>query len=249
MWSNNPKGKKGQGISIGIVSDRGNVRERNEDTVWAVSDGNEAVCMVADGVGGCQGGGFASAAAARAVERYWKKPQGLSGLRRIFDEAHAEIREFINETKEKAGTTLSVLYCIGGEFSIAHAGDSRIYRLSRKNASRVELLTVDDTWVAQKMREGEITAEEAAVHPKRHTLTNCLGGVNDCRVLEMGGRIAPYDVFLLCSDGLYNYVDGDELRRKLRRRSGPQETADELLRLALSRGGRDNISVVVVKFH
>ena len=248
MWSNNQKDKNGGYVSIGFATDIGNVRERNEDSLWFASDEEEAICMVADGVGGSQGGEFASAAAVKAAERYWKKSQGLSGLKRIFEEAHAEIRSFVQETKKKAGSTLSVLFCKGDEYSVAHAGDSRVYRVSKKPFAKIELLTQDDTWVAKRVREGVITAQAAADHPKRHTLTNCLGGFKDCGVFEKTGRIDVNDVFLLCTDGLYNYVGEAELKNVLGKCVQAQKTTDELLRLALSRGGKDNISVIVAKF-
>ena len=248
MLTKNTKDKKSMNISIGYATDRGNIRERNEDSLWFASDEEEAICMVADGVGGCHGGEYASAAAVRAAERYWKKSQGLSGLKRIFEEAHAEIKEFIHKSKQKAGSTLSVLYCLGDEYSVAHAGDSRVYRVTKGPFAKIELLTQDDTWVAKRIREGVITAEAAADHPKRHTLTNCLGGVQNCEVYETKGRISTNDVFLICSDGLYNYMEEPELKRILSKCAHTQKTTDKLLQLALTRGGKDNISVIVVKF-
>ena len=248
-WTKALKGKKNRQISIGFVTDKGTIRERNEDSVWCIADGNEALCMVADGVGGRHGGEYASATAAKAVAKYWKKSQGLSGLKRIFDEAHAEIRGFMDNTREKAGTTLSVLYCLNDEYSVAHAGDSRVYRVSGGRRAKIEMLTKDDTWVAERIREGVITAAEAETHPKKHTLTNCLGGVENCKVYETRGQIGVDDTFLLCSDGLYNYIDEPELLSILRRHDDTQKTADKLLQLALTRGGRDNISAIVVNFH
>ena len=248
MWINNLKGEKNSQISIGFATDRGNLRERNEDRIWFATLGVEAICMVADGVGGCQGGEFASAAAVKAAEMYWKKSQGLSGLKQIFDEAHAEIKEYMCETNTKSGTTLSVLYCSDNEFAVAHAGDSRVYRVSKGAFAKIELLTRDDTWVAERIREGVISVQEALSHPKRHTLTNCLGISEKCNIFRTRGRIGANDVFLLCSDGLYNYIDEPELKRIICRCVKTQKTADELLQIALSRGGKDNISVIVVKF-
>jgi len=248
MWTNNLKWEKNRQISIGFAIDKGNRRERNEDSIWFATDGAETICAVADGVGGCQGGEVASAAAVNAAERYWKNSLGIFRLREIFNEAHAEIREYMLNTNTKSGTTLSVLYCDHSTFSVAHAGDSRVYRVSKGAFAKIELLTRDDTWVAEKIRDGTITLREAAGHPKRHTLTNCLGGFKRFNIFETSGKIGFNDVFLLCSDGLYSYIEEPELKQILLRCVNTQQTADKLMQLALSRGGKDNISVIVLKF-
>ena len=247
MLNDEKKQNNRKHIAIGCVTDKGK-RESNEDSVWFAVDGSEAICLVADGIGGLKDGEISSSTAVGAAIRYWKKSKGRSDIKQIFVEAHAEIRERVEKTNEKTGTTLSVFHCRENEFSIGHAGDSRIYRITKAPFPKLMLLTQDDTWAAEKVREGAMNAVEAAAHPKRHSLTNCLGGFQECSVFETSGYINPKDIFLLCSDGLYRYFDESELKKIISKRGEAQQTAEELTKIALSRGSDDNISVIVIQF-
>ncbi|MDR1687846.1 MAG: protein phosphatase 2C domain-containing protein [Clostridiales bacterium] len=235
-------------LEIGGISDRGKVRENNEDSIWYAYDNAEVLCIVADGMGGYQKGELSSKAAVDAAERFWKKKQASSNLKQIFHEAHEEIRKKSEAENIKTGTTVSVISFSNYKYLIAHAGDTRIYRLSRGVFSKLTLLTKDDTVVAEELRKGILSKKEAENHPRKHVITNCIGASRNFSVFEAEGSFASKDVFLLCSDGLYGKIRDAELVSILKKCVNSQKTADELLELAMRRGGEDNISAIVVKF-
>src|SRR5205807_2467038 len=142
------------------------------------------------------------------------------------------------------GTTLTAVALVDedGEehIAIANVGDSRAYLLRDGN---LDLLTADHSVAEQMVRDGQLTPEEAAVHPQRHVLTRVIGMAPDVEVDAY--PILPYrgDRYLLCSDGLINEVTDDQIASVLRRLEDPQETVNELVRLARSNGGHDNITV------
>jgi protein phosphatase len=147
------------------------------------------------------------------------------------------------------GTTLSALALVVDDGSdvraVAHVGDSRLYLL-RADGAELEQITLDHSLVATLEREGQITAAEAAVHPKRNIITRALG--IEANVLVDSFELLPVagDRYLICSDGLFNEVADDKIAAVLRRLADPHEAADELVRQANDGGGRDNISVVIV---
>jgi PPM family protein phosphatase len=139
-----------------------------------------------------------------------------------------------------------VAYSVGVDLFIVHLGDSRAYLLRK---GRLELLTKDHTVAPAMADAGYIAPEEVRHHRKRHVLTNFLGGHHgkvkgDVRWL----RLADGDRLLLCSDGLTDMVDDDSIAQILQARDKPQEAAQSLLDEALSRGGADNVTIVVASY-
>ena len=234
-------------LSVYGVTNEGNVRAENEDRIWFASDGSKAVCVVADGIGGSHDGSIASESIIKSAERFWLRSPEKLKLSGIFSEAHSEIRNISSETGIVSGTTASVLYVNGDTYAIMHVGDSRIYRLSGGLIKKIECLTKDDTWIAKRIEEGVLTEKEALAHPKRHTLTDCIGMRAHYQASEYEGTLAKGDVFMLCSDGLYNCVTIHEMKCVLSRNNKPEKMSENLIHKALSRAGKDNISVIVLK--
>jgi protein phosphatase len=140
------------------------------------------------------------------------------------------------------GTTLTAMLYDSGRMHLVHAGDSRAYLF---RDGRLEQLTDDHSWIAEQVRAGQMTEAEARESKFRHIITRSVGFERDVELDNAGVTVEPGDCFLLCSDGLSNYVENPELENILRStwyRRAPQLLID----LANERGGDDNITVVVV---
>ncbi len=223
---------------------RGNVRRENEDA--AFMDARRGVFAVADGMGGHQAGEVASRIAVDAVRRMARsgEPAGIAPMTRAVRAAHEEIVAHAQAHPECAGmgTTLTAMWYAGGRFVyIAHVGDSRIYRL---RDGRLQQITQDHSLVEELVLAGLITREEARVHPRRNIITRALGTEGDNAPDMLAADVRPGDVWLLCTDGLSSMVDDVRISRALLALP-PERAADELVRLALSAGGRDNVTVIV----
>jgi PPM family protein phosphatase len=224
----------------------GRVRSTNDDNYMARDD--VGLWAVADGMGGHRGGDVASAIACETLGRSFSD-RTVNGLTEAIDRANEAVYETAAADPELTGmgTTMVALAVVdesGDELlAIANVGDSRVYRYS---AGQLEQLTDDHSLVADLVREGTLSPEEAAVHPQRNIVTRALG-VND-RVPVDTLTVDPMvgDRYLLCSDGLFNEVPEPRIAALLRRVEDPAEAAEELVHLAVDGGGRDNVTVVVV---
>ena len=233
-------------LRAGSATDVGQVRSNNQDSLVLV-DG-ETLYGVADGMGGHQGGEVASAMAVELVERHATE-RTLESLRHAVRVANRAIFEKAGNDRDLhgMGTTLVALRVVDGpdgdEVAWVNVGDSRVYLL---RDDKLIQLSHDHSLVEDLLRDGQLTEDEAAVHPQRNILTRALG--IDLDVQVDGATVLPFtgDRFLLCSDGLFNEVSTDQMASVLRRLADPGEAASELVRLANEGGGRDNITVVVV---
>ena len=232
-------------LDSGASTDRGLHRETNEDSLLA----EYPVFAVADGMGGHESGEIASGICIRTLQESGLVGQPLvelkaEQLRSVLAEADANIRA---ATGGRAGTTVTgaVLGQEAGSpaWLVFNVGDSRTYRFSR---GVLEQLTVDHSEVQELVDGGHISAEAALVHPRRHVVTRALGTGGD---LEADVWLMPAldgDRLLICSDGLVNEVGDEAIFEILVSVADPQEASDALVKAALSYGGRDNISVIVV---
>jgi protein phosphatase len=224
----------------------GRVRSTNDDNYMASDD--IGMWAVADGMGGHRGGDVASAIACEAVGRSFAD-HTVDGLVEAIEQANQAVYETAAGDPDLTGmgTTMVALAVVdedGDEvLAVANVGDSRVYRYS---VGELEQLTDDHSLVADLVREGSLSPEEAAVHPQRNIVTRALG-VND-RVPVDILTVEPVagDRFLLCSDGLFNEVPEPSIAAVLHRVDDPREAAEELVHLAVDGGGRDNVTVVVV---
>jgi len=239
-----------------VVSDLGNVRQNNEDTGLFVRLADEGIrrlkgylLLVADGMGGHLAGEVASQMAAEIVSReYFQDSEPIEkSLLRAFQMANRQIFEEarLHDSFRGMGTTCTAIVVHNESLYFAHVGDSRAYLVK---AGQLIQLTEDQTYVQELLRTGEISAEAAATHPDRNVLTQAMGTKSEIRV-DLGRCMLPFDQtdrLLLCSDGLYDYCSNDDLVLIMSRLSLP-DSADELVRLAKSRGGHDNITVVLAE--
>ena len=228
------------------VSHVGLVRSSNQDSGYA----GTRLFLVADGMGGHAGGDVASAIATRhltTLDHDYSAPRDAeieaSGA---FLSAAAELADTVAEHPELTGmgTTVSGLIRVGDRMVVVHIGDSRIYLLRDGELSQI---TADHTFVQRLVGSGRITAEEAAVHPKRSVLMRVLGDIDldpeiDTSVLDT----RPGDRWLLCSDGLSSYVDEAAIRAALLEGLPTESTTDALVRASLDAGAPDNVTVLLV---
>lgn len=232
-------------LSYGYGTDRGLRRELNEDSYIA----SDPVFAVADGMGGHEAGEVASGLCVRALAAI---PQLASGERSVTAAvlqqhlvmADSSIRE---ATGARAGTTLAgavVVELVGVPYwLVMNIGDSRTYRLSQ---GRFEQISVDHSEVQELVDAGEITAEEATVHPRRHVVTRALGASDETEADFWLLPVKEGDRVLVCSDGLTGELTDDDILQILTTVGNPQDAADALIQAALHNGGSDNVTVIVV---
>jgi serine/threonine protein phosphatase PrpC len=238
-----------------LRTDVGLVRSENQDFGAYTTPSEERLShpggrlmIVADGMGGHRGGATASRLAAETVKAQYlgsETTDVAAALRdaltranaRIFSEAQA------NPELRGMGTTTSALAVRAGEGWFAHVGDSRIYRVRN---DEIKQLTEDHSLVASMVREGLITPKEAETHPRRNVLQRSLGVAEDVEIDVQGPfDLQEGDTFILCSDGLHGLVKELELRDVAK--LNIDQAADEFVRLALTRGAPDNVTVIVAR--
>ncbi len=242
-------------MDIGTLSDVGCVREVNEDSIRVIrpTDPNELakrgiLVVVADGMGGHNAGEIASRLAVEAVvERYADETQDPgTALARSIERANRIIVDAAAKDGRCTGmgTTCTALLLRGGLAYCAHVGDSRLYFV---RGNDILLMTEDHTVVMDMVKRGTITADEARHHPDKNVIVRALGVRGDVEVAtwEKPLAVRPGDTFLICSDGLYNVVEDNELFDAMRG-SSPQRACERLVELARQRGGPDNITVGII---
>jgi len=232
-------------LKWGASTDVGMVRQQNEDSFLA----EETLFVVADGMGGHNAGEVASALAVTTLK---------AGARLGIDDAEV-FRELVQQansaiytaslddsTQSGMGTTVTALSIVEGEeprVLVANVGDSRAYLWRSGALSR---LSVDHSYVQELVNEGIITPEAARVHPRRNIVTRALGIDRSVMVDVFTHFVRTGDRIVLCSDGLVDEVADTEIAKVLGQHSDPQETAEALVMVANTNGGRDNTTVVVV---
>lgn len=232
-------------MRVGAATSIGKVRELNEDAFWV----GENCLIVCDGMGGHQAGEIASQMAIDVIRNYhfvMKEPK--EEIRLAIEKAHKEIgcAADCHEHLRGMGTTLTM--CLfqphenGVQMFVGHVGDSRAYVC--KNGQLMQI-TSDHSVVGELIRQGSLAPNEAAVHPSRHVLSQALG-VGSIEVELVEYHLPTGSQVLLCTDGLTDVVDDDQLKHALQLRS-PQEIAQELVRRANNLGGPDNITVIVAE--
>ena len=230
----------------GGATDVGRVRSNNQDQYLARDD--ISLWAVADGMGGHSGGEVASQLACETMGRTFSE-HTVDGLIDAIEQANAAVFRAGADDPELTGmgTTVVALAVVEHEndevLAIANVGDSRCYRYA---AGELDQVTTDHSLVADLVREGSLSPEEAAVHPQRNIVTRVLGVYDNVPVDVFAVDPHEGDRYVLCSDGLFNEVPEPAIAAVLRRLTDPVEAADELVRLAVDGGGRDNVTVVVV---
>ncbi len=231
------------------LTDTGLVRKNNQDSFW-IDQPQGRFFIVADGMGGYIGGEVASRLAVEEISKHLDS-SALDGpldpvqlLQAAFYQANqAILTEQLNQAEQSDMGTTAVVVLLDGERAwCAHVGDSRIYHWRGNKLTQV---TQDHTWIAQAVRLGTLSPEQARHHPWRHVLSQCLGREDLNQIDIEPVEIQPGDRFLLCSDGLTEEVTQELLEIYV---ADPSETdaAKNLIEAAKDHGGRDNITVVLV---
>ena len=248
-------------LEIANVSDTGRRRPHNEDST--LSDIDNGLVVLADGMGGYKAGEVASAIAVTAahgdvlsglknIKRGEMDPDtGLHAESRIVKSAIIKANSTIYSSAEKdpecqgMGTTIVVALFHSGVVTIAHVGDSRLYRLRGR---QFEQVTKDHSLIQELIDRGLYTPEEAHQKTPKNLVTRALGIEAKVEVDVMEVPVETSDIFLLCSDGLNDMVDDEEIHLTLSKYSANLvDAASELVRLANENGGKDNVSVVLVR--
>jgi serine/threonine protein phosphatase PrpC len=255
-------------LAVAARTDRGVTRPVNEDTIYAgeFTAGASRIgtlLVVADGMGGHQAGDVASSLAVATLKQ--ALTDALNASLPQDDQAwHALLRAAVQEANRQVyaqaradaarrgmGTTLTVAVVTETRAHLAHVGDSRAYLLNPAGVigegSIWTQLTVDHTLVARLVDIGQLTPEQARVHPQRHMLYRSLGSDPLTEVDALSQALAAGDVLVLCSDGLVNYVEDGELARIVLETPGEDRACERLIALANERGGQDNISVAIAR--
>lgn len=243
-----------------LVTDVGVVRDHNEDS--AFMEPTQGFFIVADGMGGHAAGEVASAMAVETVrttleaakpeiEAFKKAPTdgGRRGLVQLLQNAVLSAHQAVYQRgqaesdKQGMGTTLDVVLIAGGEAFVAHVGDSRTYLVRDGKSSQI---TTDHTVAEVLVIEGKLTIEEAQVSPLRTILVNAIGVSADVGVEMAHVTLKKGDRLLLCSDGLHDYFPVEEEIAQRMSAEKPGEALKEMVELAKTRGGHDNITGVAV---
>jgi protein phosphatase len=224
----------------------GRVRSDNQDQF--LIRGDVSLWAVADGMGGHSGGEVASQIACETLGRTFAE-HTVDGLIEAVEHANAAVFQAGADDPELTGmgTTIVALAVVEHEdeevLAIANVGDSRCYRYAD---GALDQVTTDHSLVADLVREGSLSPEEAAVHPQRNIVTRVLGVYDSVPVDVFAVDPHQGDRYVLCSDGLFNEVPEPGIASILRALPHPEDAANELVRLAVEGGGRDNVTVVVV---
>jgi serine/threonine protein phosphatase PrpC len=233
-------------VRSGSATDVGRVRKVNQDLPLETAN----LFAVADGMGGHVGGEVAAQVAVEALLAVFTSESTKDGLVDGFSQANRAVWQESQDHGELRGmgTTLTAVALVGGEdgrdtLALANVGDSRAYLFS---GDRLVQITADHSLAEERMRHGEITEEEAAVHPQRHILTRALGISSEVETDMWELALRAGDRLMLCSDGLSNELSNQEMADVLATVSDPSEAAHQLVDIANEHGGSDNITVVVV---
>lgn len=226
------------------VSDRGCIRDLNEDRYLV--EPSIGLWVVADGMGGHDAGEIASSAIVEHLATIGV-PSSAPDLRARFEDrlsrANREIQE-ISRARDGAviGSTVVALLAYEHQYACIWSGDSRAYMI---RAGEIAQISRDHTEVQELVDGGVITPQEAVNWPRRNVITRAIGVGPEIMIDIRQGQLESGDMFLLCSDGLTGHVSDDEMLDALAGRA-PRAACEHLLALVLSRGGTDNITVIVV---
>jgi serine/threonine protein phosphatase PrpC len=229
-------------VEHAAVSDVGREREGNEDSFLE----RPPLFVVADGMGGAEAGEVASQTAVQVFEDAVGADELPDGLAATVEAANARINAMAKEDPSRGGMgcTLTASYAAAGRLSVAHVGDSRLYRM---RAGQFEQLTEDHSLVGGLVRLGQLTPREAEQHPQRSVILRAVGVEPTVEVDVLHQELEPDDVYLTCSDGLTSMVRDEVIAETLRIFTALADAAAMLVDLANESGGRDNITVALFR--
>ena len=242
-------------------TDIGRKRDHNEDSI--LIDGDLGLYAVADGMGGHAAGEVASGRAVQSLreaivthrdiledfqqtDTHETREQLINAVETAIQSACAEIFELATQDKGKAGmgTTLTLMLVVGDKALMAHVGDSRLYLVRQ---GQLHQLSEDHSYCAEMVKRGKMTREEARSSPYSNVITRAVGIQGSVQVDTLLFDIIPGDTFLICSDGLHSYTDDPNEVVEILSLEEAEQIPEKLIEVANGRGGRDNISAVIVR--
>ena len=232
-------------------TDIGRKRKINQDNVYTceVPLGNlPNLFIVCDGMGGHKAGDFASAYAVKALERevmLCEETEPVRIIREALECANREIYEKAasEEQLRGMGTTAVVATIIDHTLIVANVGDSRLYIIN----DDIEQITKDHSLVEEMVRIGELDRSEAREHPDKNIITRALGVTENVEVDFFEVELKKGDIILMCSDGLTNMVEDEDIRMVVKAQRDVVQIVEELIKVANHNGGSDNIGVVIIE--
>lgn len=237
-------------IKASCLSDKGMVRDRNEDVCHVNSQ--DKFFLVADGIGGAKAGDIASSIFLDTVRAVFNstKPGNHKELGKLVEECFSEANQAIQDhvvahpAHDGMGCTAELFAVNGQNYVLGHVGDSRTYHL---RGDELILLTKDHSLAQEQVDMGVMTEAQAEKSSLRHILSRAVGIKDEIKTDVSTGRISPGSIYLLCTDGLYNMVEPKEIVSVLLYDAPLQLKAEMLVKMANDAGGRDNISVSLVQ--
>lgn len=242
-------------LAVGVKSDVGKKRKDNQDAFYVSQNTSIPLYLVADGMGGHNAGELASNMAMNIiVESFIKNQKNLSSekmilkiIKKSIEEANSKVylKSLENKDFNGMGTTITLAYIFNNKIYIGHVGDSRAYLIRKGKLGQI---SEDHSYVNQLLKSGSITKEEAKNHPKRNMITRAVGSSS---ILEIDLLVKKYDkndILILCSDGLTNMVMDFQILEQFQDGKNIQESCEELVEIANTNGGIDNITIIAIKF-
>lgn len=244
-------------LIFGERTDPGLVRPNNQDACAHETlnlPGGGALLMVADGMGGYDGGEVASGVAVETLRAHvlsgvasWAERGTIADG--LLDGVHQANRAILATQLDRPalshmGTTLTAIIVQGEHLHVGHVGDSKAFLIGSSKSAQV---TSDHNVPGELLLSGHLTAEQAAIHPQRHVLTRALGVGEELLVEQLSVTWQPGEMVLLCTDGLSNLVSLAEIQ-SLAQQLGPEALVERLVDLANTRGGHDNITVLAARW-
>lgn len=237
-------------MKVFSATDIGQKRQMNQDFIYTSAEpvGNlPNLFVVADGMGGHNAGDFASRYSVSVLVETIKKDKNFNPVKIIrngIEEANREIlaQSRQNETMAGMGTTMVAATVVGGYAYVANVGDSRLYVAGET----LKQITQDHSLVAEMVRLGELSPEEARNHPDKNIITRAVGTADEVKIDFFDIKLEPGDQILMCSDGLSNMVSDRDIQEILQTAQG-EDRAQELVDQANANGGKDNIAVIVIE--
>jgi protein phosphatase len=237
-----------------IVTDRGKVRQHNEDSVGVFkNEDGDILAIVADGMGGHLAGDVASQMTIEALKGMWETASLISSpdlamewLKTHIDKVNSVLLKhaLTHPDCQGMGTTIVAAICTDSFATIGHIGDSRGYLC---NSSGFKQITEDHSLVNELVRSGQISKEDAEHHPRKNVLVRALGTEEHVELDIRSICLEESDILLLCSDGLSNKVLENDMMKTLKSQKSLHDIALSLVKQANDNGGEDNISLVIVK--
>ena len=242
-------------MNMGVSTDRGKVRKNNQDAYFIPDKLNIPLFIIADGMGGHKAGEVASSMVVKLVKNFFTSEEEellknnidiSETIKTSIEKANMEIykKSIKSEEFHGMGTTITMAYFSEDKLYIGHIGDSRAYLLRE---DKLVQLTEDHSLVAELVRAGSISEEEAECHPQKNIITRAIGTNKEVDIDVIVESTNKNDILLLCTDGLTNMICDEEIKKFLMENVDLQKTCDNLVERANKLGGIDNVTVMAIK--